>query len=75
MYNNILNLLKQYKDNFNFIDFYNKLNFTSKKINGIKTITVVQFDGIGDIVSISGCIRELKLNFPNAKLTFCCYEN
>lgn len=75
MYNNILNLLNKYKDNFNFIDFYNKLNFTSKKINEIKTITIVQFDGIGDIVSISGCIRELKLNFPNAKLTFCCYEN
>lgn len=75
MYNEVLTILEKNKNDFNLFYKEFKDKYKDNIPTEIKSIIAVQFDGIGDIVSISGCIRELKQNLPDTKLIFCCYEN
>lgn len=67
-------LKKELKKFNSYQDFYYSLDFDEYNDKKIKNIIIVQFDGIGDVVSIFGCIDELHKFFPDACITMCCYE-
>ena len=62
--------------NFNFLEFFNQLEsafqksgFREVQTTGVKNILVMRLDAIGDFVLSSGFIRELRLNYPFARIT------
>ena len=62
--------------NFNFAEFFGQMETTFQKsgfrevqTSGIKNILVMRLDAIGDFVLSSGFIRELRLNYPFARIT------
>ena len=61
---------------FEFLRFYNqmeeaftKTGFREKQQSGVKNILVMRLDAIGDFVLTTGFIRELRLNYPSARIT------
>ena len=61
---------------FEFLHFYNqmedvftKTGFREKQQSGVKNILVTRLDAIGDFVLTTGFIRELRLNYPSARIT------
>ena len=72
---NIINRTKESK-NFNLADFFGqmensfqKTGFREVQKTGVKNILVMRLDAIGDFVLSSGFIRELRLNYPFARIT------
>lgn len=72
---NIINRTKESK-NFNFAEFFSQMENTFQKFGfrevqktGVKNILVMRLDAIGDFVLSSGFIRELRLNYPFARIT------
>ena len=72
---NIINRTKESK-NFNLADFFGqmensfqKAGFREVQKSGVKNILVMRLDAIGDFVLSSGFIRELRLNYPFARIT------
>ena len=61
---------------FEFLHFYKqmeesfrKTGFREKQQVGVKNILVMRLDAIGDFVLTTGFIRELRLNYPSARIT------
>ena len=72
---NIIENTKKSK-NFNFAEFFGQLEnafqksgFREIQKTGVKNILVMRLDAIGDFVLSSGFIRELRLNYPFARIT------
>lgn len=74
----IINLIEQAKKNrnFDFAVFFNQIETAFQKSGfrevqkfGVKNILVMRLDAIGDFVLSSGFIRELRLNYPFARIT------
>ena len=62
--------------NFDLANFFNQLESAFQKTGfrevqkaGVKNILVMRLDAIGDFVLTSGFIRELRLNYPFARIT------
>lgn len=64
---------------FDFLQFYRQMEalFTANGFrestppphNDVKSILVIRLDAIGDFVLTTGFIRELRLNYPSARIT------
>ncbi len=48
---------------------FKRLGFREKISSGVENILIVRFDAIGDMILTSGFIREVRANFPRARIT------
>ena len=48
---------------------FKRLGYREKVSSGVENILIVRLDVIGDMVLTSGFIREVRANFPNARIT------
>ena len=72
---NVINQTRTTKQ-FNILNFYNQMEeqfksagFREPQKSGVENILVVRLDAIGDFVLTTGFIRELRLNYPFARIT------
>ena len=74
----ITDIIERTKENknFNFSEFFSKMESAFSKSGfrevqrlGVKNILVMRLDAIGDFVLTTGFIRELRLNYPFARIT------
>ncbi len=50
-------------------NLFQKTGFREKQKFGVKNILIMRLDAIGDFVLTTGFIRELRLNYPSARIT------
>ena len=74
LFNHLKDQLNKISKNFTLEDYFASISFPSHTRKGIKNIIIVQFDGIGDCANISGVIDETARLFPEANISFCCFE-
>lgn len=51
---------------------FQRLGYREKFSAGVENILIVRLDAIGDMVLTSGFIREVRANFPQARITLIC---
>ena len=61
---------------FNFVEFHNRieplfqrLGFREPQKHGVENILIIRLDVMGDFIMTSGFIRELRTNYPFARIT------
>ena len=48
---------------------FTRLGYREEISAGVENILIVRFDGIGDMILTSGFLREVRANFPKARIT------
>ena len=51
---------------------FEKFGYREKISGGVENILIVRIDAIGDMILTSGFIREVRKNFPQARITLIC---
>ncbi len=54
---------------------FQRLGYREKISAGVENILVVRFDAIGDMILMSGFLRELRRNFPQARITLVAHSD
>ena len=54
---------------------FQQLGYREKISAGVENVLVVRFDAIGDMILTSGFIRELRRNFPQARITLVAHSD
>ena len=63
MYGTFLQLMEQE---------FKREGYREKFSSSVENILIVQIDAIGDMIVMSGMIREVRKNFPQARITLVC---
>ena len=67
------NTYKNFKDLYAIMDNIININFRQKiKKSDKHEILVTQMNGCGDLILVSGALRELRNNYPNSNITLIC---
>ena len=53
---------------------FKRQGYRDKTSEGVENILIVRLDSIGDIILTSGFLREVRKNFPAARITLVCYS-
>ena len=48
---------------------FQRLGYRDENPAGVENILIVRFDAIGDVILTSGFLREVRANFPTARIT------
>ena len=61
---------------FNFLrraeEEFKRLGYREEISAGVENILIVRLDAVGDMILTSGFLREIRKNFPNARITLVC---
>lgn len=61
---------------FNFLrraeEEFGRLGYREEIFSGVENILIVRLDVVGDMILTSGFIREVRANFPQARITLVC---